>query len=67
MTNKLNYDCSQMYVGFQRNGNGSHTMGNMFVDVLKEYKPYVVVIYIQRHCTFYPTSLTIYMQVRRQI
>ena len=43
MTNKLNYDRSQMYVGFQRNGNGSHTMGNMFVDVLKEYKPYVVV------------------------
>lgn len=53
MTNKLNYDRSQMYVGFQRNGNGSHTMGNMFVDVLKEYKPYVVVIYIQRHCTFF--------------
>lgn len=67
MTNKLNYARSQMYVGFQRNGNGSHTMGNMFVDVLKESKPYVVVIYIQRHCTFYPTSLAICMQTRRQI
>lgn len=68
MTNKLNYDRSQMYVGFQRNGNGSHTMGNMFVDVLKEYKPYVVVhLRPKTLYFFYSTSLAIYMQTRRKV
>lgn len=43
MTNKPNYDNSQMYVGFQRSENDSHTMGQMFVNVLEENKPYTVV------------------------